>query len=48
MVLENLEAINQTQLKMDRLRQQLDRLRIVLRRQKEAQQRKRKLAKTAS
>jgi hypothetical protein len=48
MVLENQEAINQTQLKMDRLRQQLDRLRIVLRRQKEAQQRKRKLAKTAS
>ena len=45
MVLENQETINQTQLKIVRLRQQLDRLRIVLRKQKESEQRKRKLEK---
>ena len=45
MVLENQETIHQTQLKIDRLRQQLDRLRIVLRKQKESEQRKRKLEK---
>ena len=45
MVLENQETINQTQLKIDRLRQQLDRLRVVLRKQKESEQRKRKLEK---
>ena len=48
MVLENQETINQTQLKIDRLRQQLDRLRIVLRKQKESEQRKRKLQKWAA
>jgi hypothetical protein len=48
MVLENQETINQTQLKIDHLRQQLDRLRIVLRRQKEADQRKRKMGKQAA
>ncbi len=48
MVLENQETINQTQLKIDRLRLQLDRLRVVLRRQKEADQRKRKMGKSAS
>ena len=45
MVLENQETIHKTQLKIDRLRQQLDRLRIVLRKQKESEQRKRKLEK---
>ena len=48
MVLENQETINQTQLKIDRLRQQLDRLRVVLRKQKESEQRKRKLEKWAA
>ena len=48
MVLENQETINQTQLKIDRLRQHRDRLRVVLRRQKEADQRKRKLGKWAA
>ena len=48
MVLENQETINQTQLKIDRLRQQLDRLRVVLRKQKESDQRKRKLEKWAA
>ena len=47
-ILEGPEMIQQTQLKIDRLRQQLDRLRIVLRRQKEADQRKRKLVKQAA
>jgi len=44
-ILEGPEMIQQTQLKIDRLRQQLDRLRIVLRKQKESEQRKRKLEK---
>ena len=48
MVLENQETINQTQLKIDHLRQQLDRLRVVLRKQKESEQRKRKLEKSAA
>ena len=48
MVLENQETINQTQLKIDHLRQQLDRLRVVLRKQKESEQRKRKLGKQAA
>ena len=47
-ILEGPEMIQQTQLKIDRLRQQLDRLRIVLRKQKESEQRKRKLGKQAA
>ena len=47
-VLENQETIHQTQLKIDHLRQQLDRLRVVLRKQKESEQRKRKLENLAS
>ncbi len=48
MVLENQETIHQTQLKIDHLRQQLDRLRVVLRKQKESEQRKPKLENLAS
>ena len=47
-ILEGPEMIQQTQLKIDRLRQQLDRLRVVLRKQKESEQRKRKLAKRSA
>ena len=47
-VLENQETIHQTQLKIDHLRQQLDRLRVVLRKQKESEQRKPKLENLAS
>jgi hypothetical protein len=46
--LEGPEMIQQTQLKIDRLRQQLDRLRVVLRKQKESEQRKRKLLKRSA
>ena len=48
MVLENQETIHQTQLKIDHLRQQLDRLRVVLRKQKESEQRKPNLENLAS
>ena len=47
-ILEGPEMIQQTQLKIDRLRQQLDRLRVVLRKQKESEQRKRKLSKRSA
>ncbi len=47
-ILEGPEAINQTQQKIDRLRQQLERLRIILRKQKESEKRRRKLLKPAS
>lgn len=47
-ILEGPEMIQQTQLKIDRLRQQLDRLRVVLRKQKESEQRKRKLLKRSA
>ena len=47
-ILEGPEAINQTQLKIDRLRQQLERLRIVLRKQREAEKRKRQLSRNTA
>jgi hypothetical protein len=39
-VLENKESIEHTQHKIDRLRQQLERLRVVLRKQKEVESKK--------
>ena len=47
-ILEGPEAINQTQLKIDRLRQQLERLRIVLRKQREGERRKRQLSRNTA
>ena len=47
MILENPEVINQTQQKIDQL-QQLERLRIVLRKQREGEKRRRQLSKTTA
>ncbi len=47
-ILEGPEAIRQTQLKIDQLRQQLERLRVILRKQRESEKRKRELSKSTS
>lgn len=47
-IIEGPEAIRQTQLKIDQLRQQLERLRVVLRKQRESEKRKRELSNLAS
>jgi len=43
-IIEGPEAIRQTQLKIDQLRHQLERLRVVLRKQRESEKRKRELS----
>lgn len=47
-IIEGPEAIRQTQLKIDQLRQQLERLRVILRKQRESEKRKRELSKSTS
>ena len=47
-ILEGPEAIRLTQQKIDQLRQQLERLRVILRKQRESEKRKRELSNSAS